>query len=87
MYINAYTIYDSKSEIYTQPFFQATDAVAQRAFQDLINDPEHPFGRHPQDYTLFALGTFDDSNAEILSQAPKSLGNGAEFKYQEDENQ
>lgn len=56
-----FTIYDSKSEAYLQPFFMLTDGQARRAIEDCVNDPGHQFGRHPEDYTLFFLGTWDDS--------------------------
>ncbi len=56
-----FTIYDSKSEAYLQPFFLLTRGQAVRAIRDCVSDRDHQFGRHPEDYTLFELGTFDDS--------------------------
>ena len=53
--------------------------MAQRAFNDCVNDAEHNFGRHPEDYTLFKIGEFDDQTAEINWETPQSLGNGIEY--------
>lgn len=75
-----FTVYDDKSEAYLQPFFLQTIGQAIRAFTDCANDPNHQFGRHPADYTLFELGSFDDSNAGFaLYDTPKNIGKALEF--------
>jgi len=74
-----FTIYDEKAEIFIPPFFVPTIGLAIRAFTDCVNDDEHQFGRHPQDYTLFEIGEFDDSTALIITGDKKSIGNGVEF--------
>ena len=38
---------------------QAT-GQAMRAFEDTVNDVTTQFGKHPEDFTLFEIGTFDD---------------------------
>ena len=77
-----FVIYDEKAQAYLQPWFLHQSGMATRVFSDCINDPEHNFGRHPEDYTLFNIGEFDDSNANINLHPPKSMGNGIEFKKQ-----
>jgi len=74
-----FTIHDSKANAYLQPWFLTQAAMAQRAFMDCVNDKEHNFGRHPEDYTLFNIGEFDDQTAEVTYQHPTSLGNGLEY--------
>lgn len=76
-----FTIYDEKSEAYLQPFFLDTNGQAIRAIIDCLNDPSHNFARHTSDYTLFALGEFDDQDATITVNKT-SLGNLVEFKQQ-----
>ena len=61
-----YTVYDEKAEAYLQPFYFEKLGQAKRAVADLVNDPDHQFGKHPSDFTLFFIGDFDDSNAEII---------------------
>lgn len=73
-----FTVYDEKAEVFMPPFFVPTIGLATRAFSDCVNG-EHQFAKHPQDYTLFQLGHFDDSNAEMISATKKSLGNGVEY--------
>jgi len=74
-----FVIYDVKANAYMQPWFLTQEGMALRAFSDCVNDKEHNFGRHPEDYTLFNIGEFDDSNAEVTWQTPKSMGNGIEY--------
>ena len=73
-----YAIFDVKAEAYLPPWFLPTDGMALRAFADCVNDGDHNFGRHPNDYSLFCIGSFEDSDAEILS-CKRSMGNGVEF--------
>ena len=77
-----FVIYDSKADAYMQPWFLNTTPMAIRAFTDCIGDPKHNFGAHPEDYTLFSIGTYDNADAKIYSKAPVSLGNGIEFVQQ-----
>lgn len=74
-----FTIYDEKSEAYLQPFFLDTNGQAVRAITDCVNDPNHQFSKHTSDYTLFSLGTFDDSTGQ-LENIKMSLGSLVEFK-------
>lgn len=79
-----FVVYDVKANAYMQPWFLTQEGMALRAFSDCVNDADHNFGRHPEDYTLFNIGTFDDSNADIKWQTPKSMGNGLEYVRTED---
>jgi len=74
-----FTIYDEKAEVFLPPFFVPTIGLATRAFADCINGDGHQFAKHPQDYTLFQLGHFDDHSAEMVAADKKSLGNGVEY--------
>ncbi len=79
---NMFVIYDAKANAYFQPWFLTTEMQALRVFSDCCNDKEHNFGRHPEDYTLFTIGEFDDATADVRWNAPKSMGNGIEFVIQ-----
>lgn len=63
MKLRVFTVFDSKAAAYLPPFFMGEMGAATRAFKDCANDPSHAFGKHPEDYMLFCLGTFDDSTA------------------------
>ncbi len=71
---NVFAVYDSKSEAYLQPFFMPTKGSALRAISDCVNDAQHQFAQHPEDYTLFHLGTFEDNSGVWgLNSTPASL--------------
>ncbi len=61
-----FVIFDAKARAYLPPFFLPEAGQATRAFSDMVNNPEHQFGLHPEDYTLFEIGTFDDRDCKLL---------------------
>ena len=76
-----FSIYDTKAQYYHLPYNLKNEAVAIRQFGDMVNDKETTINKHPEDYTLFKIGTWDDQNAKYsLEKTPKSLGTGVEFK-------
>lgn len=75
-----YTVFDEKASAFLPPFCVPTHGIALRAFKDCVNSPDHQFGKHPADYTLFYCGDFDDNTGHFNLNDRKSLGNGVEFK-------
>ncbi len=75
-----FSIFDQKAKAYLPPFVLPEVGMATRTFADCVNSEEHQFGRHPGDYTLMELGTWDDSTCNYeLSNPIKSLGTGLMF--------
>ena len=84
MLLQVFTVFDSKAESYLPPFYMPALGAALRSFSDTCNDPSHAFNKHPSDYCLFHLGTFDDSTATFEPFiAPQSLGLAQEHIIQE----
>lgn len=74
-----FSIYDSKTEAYMQPFFSPTKGHAIRMWQDTISDKNSQFAKHPADFTLFEIGEYNDHNAQVTSlMTPLSLGSALE---------
>lgn len=64
-----YAIYDRKAEVYSAPFLEVKDGTAIRAVQDAVmSDPNHAFAKHPSDFSLHRLGTFEDTTGEIVTE-------------------
>jgi len=82
MKLNIYTIYDDAAKAYMQPFMFQTDGLAVRAFSDNINsDKSNNISEHPEQFTLFKIGEFDDQAATIATfEPPQMLGNGRTYK-------
>ena len=79
---NIYSVFDSKAEMYTLPFYQTNDSMALRLFSDWCNNPEHTFGKHPEDYTLFKIGYYEDNTGSITQDKIESITNGLQTKGQ-----
>jgi len=78
MKLNIYSIYDTASGLYSRPFFTQSDAEAVRSFKDISLDADHPIGKHPEDYTLFRLGVFDDVKGKLYNEENESLSTALE---------
>lgn len=80
MITKAFGIYDSKAHAFGVPFFMVSVGAAVRAFSDLGNESGSGVNRHPSDYVLYEIGSFDDSNGEFISLSPHvHLGIGSDF--------
>jgi len=80
MITKIFSIYDSKAENFNLPVYLQSSGLAIRTFSDSVLDPESPFAKHPADYTLFELGTYDDPTSTFdIFPTPKSLHVAIEF--------
>ena len=81
MKLSVYSIHDSAAKAFIQPFFMHNDGLAIRAFQGNVNSKEpNNISEHPDQFTLYKIGEFDDSTGQIITYQPESLGNGITFK-------
>lgn len=71
--LGVYSVYDSKAELYMQPFFAMNSAVAARMFSEVALDQGHTFGKHPSDYSLWKVGEFDQSIGLVEGEKMKEL--------------
>lgn len=76
MIIAIFSVYDAKAEAYLQPFYSQNGGTAVRAMIQAAMDPEHNFNKFAPDFTLFEIGSFNDSTGELKNlEAKKSYGN------------
>jgi hypothetical protein len=79
--LKVFTIRDDKLEQYNQPFFVPTIGAAERDFTDHANNNDSPLFKHPEDYTLFLLGEYDQETGKIEQEpTPKPLMKAIEVK-------
>lgn len=62
-----FTLRDKKAAAYSPIFVHPTIGLAEREISDLANNPESTLHKHPADYTLFAIGQYDDLEANLKS--------------------
>lgn len=60
MELKAYSIRDSKAEIFNPPFYKKTHGEAERDFQTLCKDEKSTPAQYPEDFDLYFCGTYDD---------------------------
>ena len=68
-----FSVFDQAAFAYLPPFTLHSDAVAARVFGDCVNSQDHQFAKHPGDYALYRIGTFDDSNCKLEAELPIHL--------------
>lgn len=61
----AFSIRDSKSEIFHLPYFCATPGEAERNFRQVVNDPQGQINKFPEDYDLYYIGQYDDNTGKF----------------------
>lgn len=66
MEFELYTIYDAAENRYSTPVCNSNDSVAMRAFAHEVNRPDNLWNSHPQDFTLYNIGTFYAETGEII---------------------
>lgn len=80
MKLLAFVVRDEKSEAFAHPFFTSANGLAVRMFGDWCTDANTPLGKHPEDYTLFRVGSWDDEQARFENEvAPVLISHGSEF--------
>jgi len=73
MKINVYSIFDTKTAAFMQPFFMSTHGSATRAFAEVVNDSTHMIGKSPEDFSLFRLAAFDDNTGIFLPMSDNEI--------------
>lgn len=73
-----FTIFDRVSEKSGNIFTCSTIAEAERQFYDALKNAQTGslFNTHPQDFTLFCLGEFDEKSISIVDYKPFEVCKG-----------
>lgn len=66
-------VYDKATEAYMRPWMAQSDGQAVRLFEDEMNREDSEVGKHPEDYSLFRIGSFNDNNGALEGQEPVCL--------------
>ena len=70
------SVKDRAADVFNRPFFVPHRNVAVRDFTDEVNRvaADNPLNKHPDDFDLYVLGTFDDnSGAFVMEETPTVL--------------
>lgn len=81
MEMQVFAVFDKKAELHNLPFFMQTTGEALRAFMDLVRDEKTVLYRHPEDFKLVRLGTFDNKAGFFKMTAdPVTVAHADEFR-------
>lgn len=69
----AVAVLDIKGGFFSPPMFVRSKGEAIRSFLDACADNNTTLSKHPTDYQLFLLGSFDDHSGMLVSQVPEML--------------
>ncbi len=78
MKVQCYAIFDSCSGIYEKPFFSTADDLVKREFQDVATSADHLIGKHPEHFTLWRLGIFNNENGQLQNETNEQLWSATE---------
>lgn len=81
MILTVCAVYDSAIKSYGRPFFVPHVGAAIRGFSDEINNSQSDLYKHPDDYSLYELGEWDDANARFpqLLDDPRLVARGKDI--------
>ncbi len=78
MKVQCYAIFDQCSGMYEKPFFSTTDDLVRREFADVATSADHPIGKHPEHYSLWRLGMFNNVNGQLTNETNECLWTATE---------
>ncbi len=68
--LKAFAVYDVKAESYGNPMFMTNEGLAVRGFSDAARDPKSALCQHPEDYSLYEIGTYDPNKGLLTDLTP-----------------
>ena len=82
MKLQIFAVFDVKAEVYSSPSFLPNRGLALRSLSDIVADPSTGISQHPEDYSLYKLGEFDNVSGVItpVSGVPELIARASEFK-------
>ncbi|WNK14496.1 MAG: nonstructural protein [Microvirus sp.] len=77
-----FAIRDQAVNSHMVPMFFLTKGQAVRAFSDEVNrkDPNNNLNRHPEDFVLYHLGTYDDYSGLLTAVQPSFIASAQDFR-------
>ena len=74
---------DRALDAYLIPFYVPSVGVAERSFSDEVVSKDSPMRAHPEDYDLYYVGTYDDSDCRMsLFDQPKLVMRAQDVSFE-----
>lgn len=78
-----FSVKDSAVGAFMQPFTSQSRGAAIRAFADAVNDSSTPMNKHPDDYELYEIGTFEEETGVVQGKLPECVARGKDVIVRE----
>lgn len=82
MLLNIVSVKDTAAGAFGRPIFVPAVPVALRSFRDEVNrkDSTEDMARHPDDFELYEIGTFDDATGIVAVIEPRLVARAKDLK-------
>lgn len=78
-----FSVYDSKGDVWSTPFFSRNALTARREFERAVNTPGHIYASSPMDYTLAEIGTFNEEHGIVSAMIHERVATALELVERE----
>lgn len=79
MRLIGFAVRDLKMAAFMPPFFCVAVGQAMRSFGDQVGTPGSPLAKHPEDYQLYEVGSFDDAEGVLEGGLPRLVCSATDF--------
>lgn len=78
MILFVFAVRDRATDQFGNPMFLVSQGQAIRSFSDEVNrrEPDNQLNKHPDDYDLYLLGTFDTGTGVFVTKSPEMVSVG-----------
>lgn len=67
MILEAFSLRDTKAEVFGAPFFVTNEEIAKRLLSKLVLDQRSDPGQYPKDFLMYRIGTYDSDNGLLVA--------------------
>lgn len=81
MKFGLYSIRDNKTDVFGTPFTSHNNGSAIRTFGDVAADPQTNINKHPEDFVLIRVGSWDDDSGQATYEPHITLSHATDFQH------
>lgn len=74
MKLRMFSLKDVKADVFGSPFVFAKVELAKRMVRDLARDSNSMLSRHPEDFHLYEIGSWEDTTGVVAGESLVSHG-------------
>lgn len=74
-----FAVKDEAVSAFGQPIFVRARGEALRAFQDECANKDSAIHKHPNDYSLWNIGTYDDNTGALTALEPQKIASARDY--------